>query len=73
MADETLYVGDVDKPAWTQEEWKEFERLREEQARAWDKEWRRYGTISGSKTVGQPAHLARRGRRARKGSRARTR
>lgn len=54
MADKTLFVGDVEKPLHTEEEWKEFEQQRAEQARAWDREWRRYGTISGKKTVGLP-------------------
>lgn len=59
MADLTEIVGDVEKPAWSEEEWKQFERERAEQAKAWDLEWRTYGTISGKKTVGQPPHLAR--------------
>jgi len=59
MADLTEVVGDVEKPAWSEEEWKQFERERAEQAKAWDREWRTYGTISGKKTVGQPPHLAR--------------
>jgi prevent-host-death family protein len=60
MADQTEIVGDVEKPAWSEEQWKQFERERVEQAKAWDLEWRTYGTISGKKTVGQPPHLARR-------------
>ena len=59
MADLTEIVGDVEKPAWSEEQWKQFERERAEQAKAWDLEWRTYGTISGKKTVGQPPHLAR--------------
>ncbi len=60
MADQTEFVGDLDQPAWSEEEWKEFERDRLAQAKAWDREWRTYGTISGKKTVGQPPHLAKR-------------
>jgi hypothetical protein len=68
MAGEMEIVGDLDKPAWTEEEWKGFERERIAQAQAWDREWRKYGTISGKKTVGQPPHLAkRRGAGARRG------
>jgi hypothetical protein len=65
MADETLFVGDVEKPAWSEEEWEEFDRRRVAQAKAWEREWQRHGTISGKKTVGQPPHLARRTRRRR--------
>jgi prevent-host-death family protein len=50
-------VGDVEKPLWTDGQWREFERQRREQAQAWEREWRRYGTISGKKTVGQPPRL----------------
>ena len=63
-------VGDIEKPLWTEEEWKEFERQRVEQAKAWEREWRTYGAISGKKTVGQPPHPAKRkagARRARLG------
>ncbi len=58
MADQTDFVGDLDQPAWSEEEWKGFERERRAQAEAWEKEWRTHGTISGKKTVGQPPHLA---------------
>jgi len=60
MADQMDFVGDLDRPAWTAEEWRRFERERREQADAWEKEWRTHGTISGKRTVGQPPHLARR-------------
>lgn len=60
MANHTAFVGDIEKPLWTEDEWKEFERQRVEQAKAWEREWRTYGTISGKKTVGQPPHLAKR-------------
>jgi prevent-host-death family protein len=52
MADQMDFVGDLDMFAWTEEEWKGFERERRVQAEAWEKEWRIYGTISGKKTVG---------------------
>ena len=71
MADQTEIVGDVEKPAWSEEQWKQFERERVEQAKAWDLEWRTYGTISGKKTVGQPPHLARKKRPARAAKKAR--
>ncbi len=57
MADQTEIVGDLEKPLWTDAEWKRFERERAAQRKAWDLEWRTYGTISGKKTVGQPSHL----------------
>jgi len=60
MADKMDFVGDLDQPAWSAEEWKRFERERREQAEAWEKEWWTYGTISGKKTGGQPPHLAKR-------------
>ena len=60
MADQMEIVGDLDRPAWSEEEWKEFERQRKAQRRAWEREWRTHGTISGKKTVGQPPHLERR-------------
>lgn len=52
-------VGDIEKPLRTEEEWKELERERAKQARAWEQEWRNYGTISGKKTEGQPPRLTR--------------
>ena len=58
MADQTAFVGKIDKPLWTEEQWKGFERQRVEQAKAWEREWRTHGTISGKKTVGQPPRLA---------------
>jgi prevent-host-death family protein len=68
MADETLFVGDVEKPAWSEKEWREFERQRVEQARAWEREWQEYGTISGKRTVGRPPHLAKKSRPRRRAS-----
>lgn len=58
MVDRMEIVGDLDKPLWTEEEWKGFEHERALQAKAWEQEWRKYGTISGKKTSGQPPHLA---------------
>ena len=73
MADQTEFVGDLDQPAWSAEEWKRFERERQAQAEAWEKEWWTHGTISGKRTVGQPPHLAKRRaarpRRARRSAR----
>lgn len=54
MAGRMEIVGDIEKPLWTDHEWKGFERRRVEQARAWEEERRRYGTISGKRTVRQP-------------------
>jgi prevent-host-death family protein len=58
MADRTEFIGDIEKPLWTDEQWKQFERDRIAQREAWEREWQTYGTISGKKTVGQPPHLA---------------
>ena len=65
MADQTEIVGDIEKPLWTDAQWSQFERERAEQWRAAEREWRRYGTISGKKSVGQPKHLAKVRHRAR--------
>jgi prevent-host-death family protein len=59
MAGQTMFVGDVEKPSYTEGEWKAFERQRREQAQAWEREWRTYGTISGKKTTGQPSDRGR--------------
>jgi len=64
MADQMEIVGDIEKPLWTREQWREFERQRVQQARAWEREWRTYGTIAGKKTVGQPRRFAKRGARS---------
>lgn len=69
MADQTELVGDLDKPLWTEQQWKQFEAERAAQRRAWDLEWQTYGTISGKKTVGQPAHIVGARRRSRRRSR----
>ena len=72
MADQTEIVGDIEKPLWTEEQWQEVERQRHEQWKAWDREWRTYGTISGKRTVGLPTGYVRRRGQAKLG-RARTR
>ena len=69
MTDQMDIVGDLEEPAWTEEQWKQFERERVAQRKAWDREWRTYGTISGKKTVGQPPHPARSGPARRKAAR----
>jgi prevent-host-death family protein len=69
MAGQMDFVGDLDRPAWTEEEWKRFERERREQAVAWEREWRTHGTISGKRTVGQPPHLAKRASKAKRSGR----
>jgi prevent-host-death family protein len=58
MADQTEFIGDIEKPLWTDAQWKQFERDRTAQREAWEREWQTHGTISGKKTVGQPPHLA---------------
>lgn len=64
MADRTEIAGDIEAPAYSEEEWREFERQRDEQWEAWDREWKAHGTISGKKTVGSLAAVTR-GRAAR--------
>ena len=65
-------VGDIEAPLYTDLEWKEFERQRDDQWEAWDREWRTHGTISGRKTVGSPSGLKRtRAEAARAGRRKR--
>ena len=58
MADQTEFIGDIEKPLWTDAQWKQFARDRSAQREAWEREWQTHGTISGKKTVGQPPHLA---------------
>lgn len=55
-------VGDLDKPLWTEEQWKGFARERAKQATAWEEEWRSHGTISGKRSSGSPPSPA--GRRS---------
>jgi prevent-host-death family protein len=60
MADQTETVGDGEKALWTEEAWREFARQRSEQWKAWDREWRKHGTISRRRTLGRPPGLAKR-------------
>jgi antitoxin (DNA-binding transcriptional repressor) of toxin-antitoxin stability system len=69
MADQMEIVSDLEKPVWTDEQWRQFESERVAQGKAWDLEWRTYGTISGKKTVGQPKHLVKAGKARRQGAR----
>jgi prevent-host-death family protein len=55
MADRTAFVGDLERPVWTQAEWNAFERRRAVRARDWERERRSDGTVSGKKPVRQPA------------------
>src|SRR2546426_10359917 len=50
MTEMTEITGDLDRALWTEEEWKEFEGQRAEQARAWEEEWGKDGAIAGKKT-----------------------
>lgn len=60
MAEKTEIVGDLDRPLHSDAEWRDFERQRQEQWDAWDREWKTYGTISGKRTVGLPPGYVRR-------------
>jgi prevent-host-death family protein len=73
MAGEMTIVGDIEAPVHTEEEWKAFEREREEQRAAWELEWRTSGTISGKRTVGQPPELKAKRAAAARAARARKR
>jgi prevent-host-death family protein len=66
MAGQMEIVGDLEKPLWTDEQWKQFAEERAAQWRAAELEWTRQGAISGKKGVGQPPHIAGRKARARK-------
>jgi prevent-host-death family protein len=66
MAGEMEIVGDLEKPLWTEAEWRGFERARVAQEKAWDREWTAHGTIAGKRTVGQPPTAAKRGGRVRR-------
>jgi len=55
MAGQMEIVGDIDEPVWSEAQWEEFERERVARSRAWDREWRESGTISGKRTVGRSA------------------
>lgn len=58
MADQTAATSDLARPAWSEREWREFERQRAAQIRRWEREWRELGTVSGRKTAGQPPRPA---------------
>jgi len=73
MADQTIVVADLERPAWTEEEWREFERQRAAQWKTWEREWQSHGTISGRKTVGPPPHIVEAKARPRRTSRGSTR
>lgn len=64
MADEMQIVGDLARPPWSDEEWREIERQREEQWRSWDREWQLAGSIS---RRGPEAAASRPGPRAARG------
>ena len=64
MADEMQIVGDLANPPWSDEEWREIERQREEQWRSWDREWQLAGSIS---RRGPEAAASRPGPRAARG------
>lgn len=66
MADEMQVVGDLARPAWSDEEWREIERQREEQWRSWDLEWRRTGKVAGRGPGASPPGRGRRAPRGRK-------
>lgn len=66
MAGEMQIVGDLARAPWSDEEWREIERQREEQWRSWDLEWRRTGKVSGRGPGGSPPGPGRRAARGRK-------
>ena len=49
MTDQTEFVGALDLPATSDDESKRLDADRARQAKAWEVEWRRFGTISGKK------------------------
>jgi prevent-host-death family protein len=51
MAELTEFVGALDIPLGSEDESKRLEAARGRQARAWEVEWRRFGTISGKKPI----------------------
>jgi prevent-host-death family protein len=63
MAEQTLFVGELDRPLWTEEQWQEFEQQRAKRRKAWEREWRTHGTISGRKTVGRSPRTRKTARR----------
>ena len=60
MTGEMEVVGDLGRPAWSDEEWRELAGERAARRRAWEREWRTRGTSSGKKTAGQPPRRSRR-------------
>jgi prevent-host-death family protein len=52
MAAEMEIVGAVDEPAWSDQQWQEFEREREAQRRAWDRDWRSREPASRRRSAG---------------------
>jgi hypothetical protein len=60
MADRMEIVGDLEKPLYTDEQWKQFAAERSAQWRDAEREWRTHGTISGKRSVGQPPQLVKR-------------
>jgi len=70
MAGQMEIVGDIDEPVWSEAQWEEFERERIAQRQAWEREWRKAGTISGKKTAGQPAPRRARAADTRRGVRS---
>ena len=65
MADRTEFVGDIEKPLFTDAQWKDLARRRSQQLKAAEREWRTYGTISGKRTVGLPPGYVRKKGQAR--------
>ena len=55
MADQMEIVGDLEKPLWTDEQWKQFERERAEQWRAAEREWRSTGRSPGRRAWASPS------------------
>ncbi len=53
MAGEMEIVDDLDAPPWSDREWAEFEREREDQGLAWERAWRARRTTSGKKGGGR--------------------
>ena len=52
MTDQTAFVGSLDLTVISDHGSKRLEAERARQAKAWDLEWRRFGTISGKKPAG---------------------
>ncbi len=58
MVDQMEIVEDIEKPLFTEEQWKGFERERTAQWKAAEREGRKYGTSSGKKSAGRPRQLS---------------